>query len=197
MDIILCHQTADFDVLGAAVGLSCLKPGSRIVLTGGCHPTVRDFLALYRDELALIEMRSVHPEQIRTIYIVDNQNRDRLGKASQWLDLPTLTGLEIYDHHLELISDLKFTYRQVEAVGATTTLIVEKLGQTNLQLNSIEASVMALGIHSDTGSLTYPQTTTRDAKALAWLMEQGANIKAIAEYIDPGFSPLLQKLFSE
>ena len=62
MDVILCHQTADFDALGAAVGLSRLKVGSRIVLTGGAHPAVRDFLALHRDELALIEMRSVNPK---------------------------------------------------------------------------------------------------------------------------------------
>ena len=49
MDLIICHQTADFDALGAAVGLSRLYPGSRIVLTGGAHPTVREFLALHRN----------------------------------------------------------------------------------------------------------------------------------------------------
>lgn len=43
MDLILCHTTADFDALGAAVGLTRLLPGAKIVLTGGCHPAVRDF----------------------------------------------------------------------------------------------------------------------------------------------------------
>jgi len=97
MDLILCHQTADFDALGAAVGLSLLKAGSRIVLTGGAHPTVREFLALHRDEFALIEMRSVNPDRIRSLIIVDNQWRERLGKASQWLDLGHLQAIELYD----------------------------------------------------------------------------------------------------
>ncbi len=197
IDLILCHQTADFDALGAAVGLSRLKIGSRIVLTGGAHPAVRDFLALHRDELALIELRSVNPKQILSLIVVDNQQRDRLGKAAQWLDLPDLNAIAIYDHHLQAESDIAATQRQIEAVGATTTLIVEKLQQSSLQLHPVEATVMALGIHVDTGSLTFPQTTARDAHALAWLLEQGANIRTIAEYVDPGFSPQLQQLLAE
>ena len=183
MDLILCHQTVDFDALGAAVGLSRLRPGSRIVLAGGAHPTVRDFLALHRDELALMEMRSVNPHHLRSLFIVDNQRRDRLGKAAQWLDLPDLASIEVYDHHLHQSGDIPATFTQIEAVGATTTLIVEKLQVTELQLQPIEASVMALGIHVDTGSLTFPQTTVRDAKALAWLMEQGAQVRTIASLV--------------
>ncbi|NEP47654.1 MAG: hypothetical protein F6K65_01965 [Moorea sp. SIO3C2] len=38
MDLILCHTTADFDALGAAVGLTRLKPGAKAVLTEiGCR----------------------------------------------------------------------------------------------------------------------------------------------------------------
>lgn len=75
MDLILCHTTADFDALGAAVGLTCLQPGSKIVLTGGAHPPVRDFLALHRDEYPLIERRSVIPEKIRSLTVVDSKAR--------------------------------------------------------------------------------------------------------------------------
>jgi len=90
MDLILCHTTADFDALGAAVGLTRLLPGSKIVLTGGSHPPVRDFLALHRDEYPLIERRSVNSEKIRSLTVVDTQQRDRLGKAAEWLDLPNI-----------------------------------------------------------------------------------------------------------
>jgi tRNA nucleotidyltransferase (CCA-adding enzyme) len=70
VDLILCHTTADFDALGAAVRLTRLVPGSKIVLSGSSHPPVRDFLALHRDEYALIERRSVSPEQIRSLRVV-------------------------------------------------------------------------------------------------------------------------------
>jgi tRNA nucleotidyltransferase (CCA-adding enzyme) len=195
MDLILCHTTADFDTLGAAVGLTRLRPGARIVLTGGSHPTVRDFLALHRDEYALIERRSVNPDRIRSIAVVDTQWRDRLGKAAEWLDR---SGLEItvYDHHVETQGDIPATRRWVEAVGAATTLVAEQLQAAQISLTVPEATVMALGIHVDTGSLTYDHATVRDAAALTWLMGQGASMRAIAEYVEPGLSPQMQDLLT-
>ncbi|WP_017305952.1 CBS domain-containing protein [Spirulina subsalsa] len=196
MDIILCHQTVDFDALGAAVGLTRLRVGAKLVLTGGAHPGVKNFLALYRDELLLIEQRSVTPQRLKRIMVVDTQQRDRLGKSAAWLDLPHLEAIEVYDHHWDSHSDIPATLRQVENVGATTTLIVEKLQSAGVSLASPEATVMALGIHVDTGSLTFDQTTARDVRALAWLMEQGADLQGIRDYIDPGLTPRLQKLLS-
>ena len=215
MDLVLCHTTADFDALGAAVGLTRLKPGAKIVLTGGAHPAVRDFLALHRDEYALIERRSVNPKKIRSIAVVDTQLRDRTGIAAQWFDLPHLTEIVVYDHHPNTFTDIPATRSQIEPVGATTTLIVEhlqKLAEEQVSkgageninptppapmLTPAEATVMALGIHVDTGSLTYDGATPRDAAALAWLMAQGASLPVIAEYIDPGLSPKLQQLLKE
>ncbi|MEH2312019.1 MAG: CBS domain-containing protein [Nostoc sp.] len=197
MDLILCHTTADFDALGAAVGLTRLIPGSKIVLSGGSHPTVRDFLALHRDEYPLIERRSVNPEKIRSLIVVDTQQRDRLGKAAEWLDLPHVTEIIVYDHHLGQESDIPARRSHISSVGATTTLIVELLQQQHISLTPTEATVMALGIHVDTGSLTFDQSTPRDALALAWLMQQDASLSVISTYRDPGLSLQLQQLLTE
>jgi tRNA nucleotidyltransferase (CCA-adding enzyme) len=196
MDLILCHRTADFDTLGAAVGLTRLQPGARIVLSGGAHPGVRKFLALYRDEYALIERRSVVVDQIRGIAVVDTQRRALLGRAGEWLDLPSVK-ISVYDHHQDAELDIPASQVQVEAVGATTTLIVEQLQAQQLSLNEAEATVMALGIHVDTGSLTFEHTTVRDAAALTWLISQGANQRAIAEYIEPGLPENLRELLTQ
>ncbi|MBH8555852.1 CBS domain-containing protein [Nostocaceae cyanobacterium CENA357] len=197
MDLILCHTTADFDALGAAVGLTCLLPGSKIVLTGGSHPPVRDFLALHRDEYPLIERRSVNPEKIRSLTIVDTQQRDRLGKAAEWLDLSHIKEIIVYDHHLGQKQNIPATQSYISAVGATTTLMVEQLQQQQISLTPSQATVMALGIHVDTGSLTYDSATPRDALALAWLMQQGASLSVVSTYRDPGLSPQLQQLLTE
>ncbi len=193
MDIILCHTTADFDTLGAAIGLTRLHPGARVVLTGGSHPTVHDFLALHRDEYALIERRSVNAEQIRSLIVVDTQWRDRLGKAAEWLDLPGIK-VTVYDHHPD--GDIAADEMHVEAIGSATTLIVEQLQAAQVTLPPAEATVMALGIHVDTGSLTFDHSTVRDAAALTWLMAQGANLRSIGEYVEPGLSPELQELLT-
>jgi len=195
MDLILCHTTADFDTLGAAVGLTRLQPGARIVLTGGSHPGVKNFLALHRDEYPLIERRAVNPEQIRSLTVVDTQWGDRLGKAAEWLSLPDIP-ITLYDHHLEEPGDISATQCYLDPVGATTTLIVEALREEGVSVTPIEATVMALGIHVDTGSLTFDHTTVRDAAALTWLMEQGANLRAISEYVEPGLPLDLQDLLS-
>ena len=193
MDLILCHTTADFDTLGAAVGVARLQPGARIVLAGGMHPTVRDFLALHRDEYGLIERRSVPVEAVRSLTLVDAQTRSRLGKVAEWLDLPDVK-VTVYDHHTELDSDIQPDEIYIDDVGAVTTLVVEQLQQQGIIPTEVEATVMALGIHVDTGSLTFDHTTARDARALAWLMEQGASLAAIAHYVDPALSPTLQHL---
>ncbi|MEM1255329.1 MAG: CBS domain-containing protein [Cyanobacteria bacterium P01_H01_bin.21] len=197
MDLILCHTTADFDTLGAAVGLACLCPGSRIVLTGGVHPAVRSFLALHRDEYPLIERRAVTVPMIRSITVVDAHQRSRVGAAAVWIEHAIAANLPIviYDHHIESCPDMPGE-THIEAVGATTTLVVEALQRSNIQISSTEATVMALGIHADTGSLTFAQTTSRDAYALAWLMGQGANQQAITEAVEPGLSATLQGLLS-
>ena len=83
MDIILCHQTVDFDALGSAIGLSRLKSGAKIVLTGGAHPAVKSFLGLYKDEFSFAEMRSINPEAIATIYIVRYAKKRSPGCSSE------------------------------------------------------------------------------------------------------------------
>ena len=197
MDIILCHQTVDFDALGSAVGLSRLKSGAKIVLTGGAHPAVKNFLGLYKDEFAFAGVRSINPEAIATIYIVDTQKSDRLGAAADWLTLPNVKNIEIYDHHVDLKSDIAVTQIYTEAVGAITTYIAELLQKNKISLTPSEATAMALGVHVDTGSLTFDQTTPRDARAIAWLIEQGANISIVSEYVEPGLSTQLQDLLKE
>ncbi|TAD76539.1 MAG: CBS domain-containing protein [Oscillatoriales cyanobacterium] len=199
MDLVLCHITVDFDALGAAVGWARLHPGTKIVLAGGAHPGVQAFLALHRDEYPIIERRSVNPNHLRSLVVVDTQQRDRLGKLADWLALPQIQQVTLYDHHLGAGCDIPATNRRVEPVGATTTLIVEELQRADLHppLRAAEATVMALGIHVDCGSLTYETATARDAAALAWLMAQGASVAAIATYLDPSLSPLLQRLLAE
>ncbi len=47
---------------------------------------------------------------------------------------------------------------------------------------------MLLGIYEDTGSLTYAGTTPRDVKAAAYLIEHGASLKILSQYLDPPLS---------
>lgn len=209
MHLILCHTTADFDTLGAAVGLARLHPGARIVLTGGCHPTVQRFVALHRDEYPLIDRRAVAWDQITALSLVDAQQPERFGPAAEWIAQAGRDRIPValYDHHAPspapIVQERGDLDRlgpgpqvTVAPVGACTTLIVEELQRSAISPTVAEATVMALGIHVDTGSLLFEQTTARDARALAWLMEEGASLPVVAEFVEPGLSPQLQDLLT-
>lgn len=198
MDLVLCHTTADFDTLGAAVAITLAHPGSRIVLAGGAHPTVQRFLALHRDEYALLDRRAVNFDHVRSLTVVDTQFRERLGPLKDWIALAISRQIPItlYDHHL-VEGDIPSQQRVVEPVGAATTLVVEKLRLKGLQPSIAEATVMALGIHVDTGSLVFEQTTVRDGEALVWLMARGVSQRAVAEFVEPQLSPILQELLAQ
>ena len=195
MDLILCHATADFDTLGAAVGATRLWPGAKIVLTGGSHPSLKKFLALYRDEFPFIEARAVHPKKIRALVLVDAQEADRFGACATWIN--QAQKVYLFDHHPGQPVGFKPFESWIEPVGSTCTIITEKLQSQSLSLNAHESTVIALGIHVDTGSLTYPTSTPRDALALAWLMTQGVNLKVIQEYVEGGLTQEVQQILPE
>src|SRR5207247_3584100 len=71
----------------------------------------------------------------------------------------------------------------VSDAGALTTTLVGVLAERELAVTPLEATVFALGIHEDTGSLTYPTATQRDAEALAWCLRHGARQELLAAFL--------------
>ena len=57
-----------------------------------------------------------------------------------------------------------------------------------VRITEEDATLLALGVHTDTGSLTFEATTPRDAKALAYCLGQGASQKVLAEYVNPNLT---------
>jgi len=186
LDVVLCHISADYDTLAAAVGLARLRGGHTIVvLSGGSNPTVERFLRYFQPMFPIRSPKGVNPEHVRWIGVVDCSRKDRLGICAEWVE--HADAVEVYDHHVEQdacdLINMHGGVRVVEDdVGAATTIIVEKLRDAQLKVSPSEATLMALGIHSDTGSFLFDSTRPRDAMAMAWLLEQGANMKTVINF---------------
>jgi tRNA nucleotidyltransferase (CCA-adding enzyme) len=103
----------------------------------------------------------------------------------------------VYDHHPADDDDVAADLAVVEPVGSATTLLVERMDEAGVTLDGLEATLLALGIHADTGSLTYSATTARDARALGRLLDQGASLPVLARYLAPAFSPRQQAVLAE
>ena len=178
MQLILTHENTDFDALASQLAAWKLYHHAQPVLPRRLNRNLRDFITLYADELPFIHYEDL-PRRIEVdlIILVDTQNLvTPKGMSGD-------TAVQIVDHHpLTREMPPNWTYSGGEA-GATTTLLLERLIAARLPLTPIEATLLALGIYEDTGSLTYSTTTVRDLRCATWLLEQGANLTVVSDFL--------------
>jgi tRNA nucleotidyltransferase (CCA-adding enzyme) len=177
MQIITSHERADMDALASMYAAHLLYPEHQIVLPTNLNRNLRDFLALYCDEMPVMSRRELPRRAIAEVVLVDAQAIAPLRGMDRH------TRIRVIDHHRlsEPLAD-GVTY-EIEMLGACTTLLVEKLRERGLALDSLGASLLLMGIYEDTGSLTYGTTTARDAAAVAWLIDSGADLEFIHQFL--------------
>jgi tRNA nucleotidyltransferase (CCA-adding enzyme) len=184
--VITTHQNADFDAFAAALGAAKLYPEARIVFPGSLNRNVREYAALYGEDLPIVPLRSLEMASVERLIMVDTADCARIG------DFGALCGRDdvevvIFDHHQgEEPVKPPFVRGEnwvVSGEGAQSTFMVHILLEREMTISPFEASTFALGIHEDTGSLTYPQTTVRDAEMLAMCLRMGASQALIERYL--------------
>ena len=93
----------------------------------------------------------------------------------------------IFDHHPGMQMERPTFVRPenwvVSADGSQASAMLYILRGRDIPVSPLEASIFALGIHEDTGSLIYPQSTVRDAEMLAACMRLGASQALIERYL--------------
>lgn len=193
MDVILTHTHADFDGLGAMIGVKHLHPQAVIALPSELNANVEKFVALYREAFGMVDFATLDPVTIERVYLVDTQDPRRAGNVQALLDRADLKW-EVFDHHPERPG---FAFGgEVRPVGACTTLLVDHLRAKCAVLGAEEATAMLLGILEDTGRLRFQATTAEDAAAVAYLLEQGAQVAQVQEYLEPSLTAPQQALLS-
>jgi len=176
--LILTHENTDFDGLASQLAAWKLYPQARPVLPRRPNRNLRDFLTFYWDELPYVRYEDLPRHMdVELITLVDTQTLiTPKGMSGD-------TAVQIIDHH-PLSRDLppNWTYSGDE-VGATVTLLLERIIAEGLSLTPVEATLLSLGIYEDTGSLAYPTTTVRDLRCVTWLAEHGANLAVVSDFL--------------
>jgi tRNA nucleotidyltransferase (CCA-adding enzyme) len=182
MNVILTHEQADFDALGALLGAWLLDESSNAVLPARLNRNVRRFLNLYSPELPFIEFRDLPSDPVQKVTLVDTQSMVTLKGFS------SKTSVHVIDHHPQREkTDLKWQIN-LDKTGACTTLFVERLQGHLNTLSPIQSTLLLLGIYEDTGSMNYASTTARDIRAVAALVEAGASLRIATEFLNPALS---------
>ena len=193
MQIILTHENADFDAVAALLGAHKLYPNATPVLPHRINRNVRAFLALYRSELPFVAPDTLsRGQQIRRVILVDTQSLTSVRGMG-----PELEEVLVIDHHKppETLPD-HWDFRG-EVLGATTTMLVETMSARLMSVDCIEATLMLAGIYEDTGDLTYSNTTARDVRAAAWLLDQEASLEIANEFLHHPLSEAQRALYEE
>lgn len=196
MDVITTHLNADFDCLASMVAAKKLYPDARIVFPGSQEKNVRDFLKRVDFPFEYETPKTINLDQISRLIIVDTKQAARIGELADILHKPYLR-IHVYDHHPGIPSDFEAELAIVEDVGATTTIFVRLLQHHQIALTPMEATVLALGIYEDTGSLRFTSTRPADLQAAADLLARGANLSLVSEFINRDLTPMQIKLLNE
>ena len=182
MNVILTHEQADFDALGALLGAWLLDETSKAVLPARINRNLRRFLNLYSSELPFTDLRDLPSEAVQKVLLVDTQSLVTLKGFS------AKTNVQVVDHHPQRENSDPTWQLNLDKTGACTTLFVERLSDHLSSLSVIQNTLLLLGIYEDTGSMSYASTTARDIRAAAALVEAGASLRIAAEFLNPALS---------
>jgi tRNA nucleotidyltransferase (CCA-adding enzyme) len=189
-ELIITHARADFDAFASMLLAARLFPRAMPILPGTTIYRLREVLSLYRD---IADFRNIgflrkrKKTAIRRIIVVDTKKQSQLREFTPWLD--QAEDIRIFDHHPPTSDDLTRCALEQYPYGANATGLYFKLTESRLSLSAQEATIVLLGIYADTGNLTYPGTTARDALAVSRLLDVGADLSIVTHYLRPFFDP--------
>src|SRR5919106_4039173 len=188
-EVIATHTNTDFDAFAAMLAARRLYPDAVVGVSGALNRNVREFYRLHADELDAVETSRLELDAIKRLIVVETTSASRLGELEQVALDPNVEKV-IFDHHAGELPDwVKPENAVVSQDGALTTTLAGVIAEREIAVTPLEATAFALGIHEDTGSLTYPTATQRDADALAWCFRHGARQELLASFLH---SPLAE-----
>lgn len=183
MEIITTHRNTDFDALASVFAASILYPGAERVLPSTLNANIREFLSIHKDHLPFRTPKEIDPRKIHRLIVVDTGSWGRLEGFEILEGGPDLD-IHLWDHHREP-GDIKAGWSCRREVGAVTTLLVLQIAAEKKRISPIEATLFLAGIYEDTGNLTFPCTTADDARAIAFLLDQEADLNLIKTFLRP------------
>jgi tRNA nucleotidyltransferase (CCA-adding enzyme) len=178
MQLITSHLNTDFDSLASMVAVRKLYPDAVICPPGSMNRRVRDFVNRHGHMWNIMKPSKIPLERVTLMVVVDTRSRLRIGPFAALAGRQEVE-VHIYDHHPPTIDDIPASVARCESIGATTTMIVERLSRERKSVSPEEATLFAMGIYDDTGALTYEATTDRDIAALGRLRQMGADLSMI------------------
>jgi len=184
MKILVGHTSMDLDCMGSLVLGRYLFPDYVCVKSRLIHPVAKSLYNLYKTHLGFLSSRELADNQVEEMVVFDTRSKIRLN---EYLDyMPGFCGrITVYDHHTNDSCDLENAELVSASYGANTTLVAMILMERGISLDPVDATIALTGIFADTGNFTHENVRVEDFRASSWLMEQGANMKLVSQFLKP------------
>ena len=177
------------------IAATILYPDAIPVLPKPLNPNVKEFLAIHKDLLNVRTWKEIDYRNADTLIVVDAGSWERLSVPTELKKKDKLT-LILYDHHPH-IGDIRAAWQCREQVGANITLLLRGLKEKNVSLTPIQSTLFLAGLYEDTGNLSFPSTTPEDARAAAFLLENGADLSLLNYILRPAYGPRQKNVLFE
>lgn len=191
---IVSHEHTDFDAVASQLGAAKLYPEYTPILPRQINRNVSAFLTLHWDALPFERIEDLSPgTRIRRLILVETQTPPSI----KGLEVEELESVIVIDHH-ERSADLPAEWQfEGRPAGACTTLLVEAIADRYIALTPVEATLLLLGIYEDTGSLAYAGTRPVDLRAAAWLIDHGANLDVLRDFLEHSLTEEQRTLYEQ
>jgi len=195
--LVATHTNTDFDAFAAMLAARRLYPGAIVCLAGSLNRNVREFYRLHADELDfVVDASRLELDTVRRLIVVETVHASRLGELEP-VALDSAVDKVVFDHHAADRPEWAPPENVIVSEdGALTTTLVGVLAEREVAVSPLEATVFALGIHEDTGSLTHATTTQRDAEALGWCLRHGAEQELLSRFLHTPLGEAERELLS-
>ncbi len=157
-----------------------MNPEYEVVIDGLMNGNTNKFLSMFNNYFRPLRYKDIKNEAIEEMVIVDTNTSLRIGNMKRFIkSVP----YRVIDHHPIEISDLDRDKIIINNYGANVTYFIKEMQEKSIKPTPIEATLFILGIYEDTGRLSFDTTTVDDLKAAAYLLECGADLSIISEFL--------------
>lgn len=181
---VITHKTPDFDALASACAACALHGCDAVFTVTSFEGNVEDYFNEEDVTLPVIRLKEKDFDEIGRLdllVITDCKLKERTAPL-QWM-LDRADNIILYDHHPSHGRDIEARETHIDETGSTVTIIIRRMKQTGFRPDKTLATLMILGLYEDTGLLSFSSTTQEDMTAAAFLLDCGAELEMVSEYV--------------
>jgi tRNA nucleotidyltransferase (CCA-adding enzyme) len=181
--LVTSHANADFDAFAAMLAVRHLCGPCMLLFPGTQERGLQKLFAeLDKAAYGFVESAAVPWNAVERLVLVDTRQRSRIRHVDSLLDRDGVHRTA-WDHHPDSRDDVPVDELHKATVGAVTSLLVGRLREEGIDVTPEEATLLGLGIYSDTGSFTYSSTTEEDFAAASWLLARKMDVNRISDMV--------------